>query len=94
MPIGLAGADDPFAYAQAKGIKTLRLAIYQPKVAGMTEWTCTLDDLQAGPCEFDDDTFDEMLALHVVEHIRNPLAAMQELYRIAKPGCVGSCLGW
>lgn len=38
---------DPFAYARAAGIKTIRLAIYQPKVAGMTEWTCTLEDLQA-----------------------------------------------
>lgn len=36
---------------------------------------------------FDDDTFDEMLALHVIEHISDPHAAMQELYRVAKPDC-------
>lgn len=34
---------------------------------------------------FDDDTFDELMALHVIEHIRNPLVAMQELWRVAKP---------
>lgn len=39
---------DYFAHARdVMGVKTIRLAIYQPKVAGMTEWTCTLDELQA-----------------------------------------------
>lgn len=36
-----------FAAARARGIKTIRLAIYQPKVAGFTEWICTLEDLEA-----------------------------------------------
>ena len=35
---------------------------------------------------FDADTFDEILASHVIEHLRDPLAFMQELHRIAKPG--------
>lgn len=36
-----------FTAARARGIKTIRLAIYQPKVSGFTEWTCTLEDLEA-----------------------------------------------
>jgi hypothetical protein len=37
-----------FDYARSIGIKTIRLAIYQPKVSGgWTEWTCSLPDLQA-----------------------------------------------
>lgn len=47
---GLTDSDqpfDPFSYAgNVVGVKTIRLAIYQPKVAGMTEWTCTLDYLK------------------------------------------------
>lgn len=34
-----------------------------------------------------DNTFDRMLMSHVIEHIRNPLPMMQELHRVAKPGC-------
>jgi len=34
-----------------------------------------------------DDTFDEMIMLHTFEHIRNSLGMMQELWRVAKPGC-------
>jgi Protein of unknown function (DUF2800) len=39
---------EPFAYARALGINTIRFGIYQPKVnAGWVEDTCSLDDLQA-----------------------------------------------
>lgn len=34
---------------------------------------------------YDDNTVEEILAFHVLEHIPNPLDAMQELYRVAKP---------
>ena len=34
------------------------------------------------------DSVDEFLLSHVIEHIRNPLPLMQELWRIAKPGAV------
>ena len=45
----MAGQDaDAFAAAKANGITTVRLGIYQPKVrAGLSEWSCTLGDLQA-----------------------------------------------
>jgi hypothetical protein len=39
---------DPFAYARALGVTSIRLGIFQPKTTGgWTEWKCTLDDLQA-----------------------------------------------
>jgi SAM-dependent methyltransferase len=38
------------------------------------------------PLPFDDDSIDEFLLSHIIEHINNPLPLMQELHRIAKPG--------
>lgn len=35
-----------------------------------------------------DNTFDEMLMSHVIEHLKEPLVAMQELWRVAKPDCI------
>ncbi len=35
-----------------------------------------------------DDSIDEFLMSHVIEHIRDSLAVMEELYRIAKPGAI------
>lgn len=35
---------------------------------------------------FEDDSVDEFLLSHVLEHIHNSLPMMQELYRVAKPG--------
>jgi SAM-dependent methyltransferase len=40
------------------------------------------------PYPFADDTFDEIVMSHVVEHIAEPLPVMQELHRIAKPGAI------
>jgi SAM-dependent methyltransferase len=45
-----------------------------------------LDDCARAPLPFADDSLDEFLLSHVIEHIQQPLALMQELYRIAKPG--------
>lgn len=39
---------DTFAAVRARGIKTVRLVIYQPKVYAEPQvWTCTLDELEA-----------------------------------------------
>lgn len=38
------------------------------------------------PMWFMNDTVDEFLLSHVLEHIRNHLGMMQELWRVAKPG--------
>jgi hypothetical protein len=40
-------AKTPFSYAEERGINTIRLGIYQPKLRdGMVEWACTLKELQ------------------------------------------------
>lgn len=45
-------------------------------------------DLEQFPLPFDDDTFDEILGVDLIEHITDALGLMAELWRIAKPGCV------
>ncbi|MEP6939800.1 MAG: methyltransferase domain-containing protein [Rudaea sp.] len=40
------------------------------------------------PLPFDDDQVDEFLLSHVIEHVPNTLAMMQELHRIARPGAI------
>ena len=45
-----------------------------------------LDRCGETPLPFATDTFDEFLASHLFEHLRNPLPFMQELHRVAKPG--------
>jgi SAM-dependent methyltransferase len=45
-----------------------------------------LDKCGEIPLPFESDTFDEFLASHLFEHLRNPLPLMQELHRIGKPG--------
>jgi len=47
-----------------------------------------LEGCDRSPLPFEDDTFDEVLAEHLIEHIRNVLPMMQELHRICKPGAV------
>src|SRR6185369_7146789 len=42
-----------------------------------------LDDL---PYPFADDSFDEVIGRHVIEHVSNPLAVMCELHRITRAG--------
>jgi len=43
-------------------------------------------DLGHSPIDLPDNSVDEFLLSHVIEHIRNVLPMMQELYRIAEPG--------
>jgi SAM-dependent methyltransferase len=42
-----------------------------------------LDDL---PYPFADDSFDQVIGRHVIEHVANPLAVMGELHRITRAG--------
>jgi SAM-dependent methyltransferase len=50
-----------------------------------------LADVKADICDlpFDDNSFDFILCNHVLEHIPDDTRAMQELYRILKPGGTG-----
>jgi SAM-dependent methyltransferase len=44
-----------------------------------------LDQCATIPLPFDDNTVDEFLAMHLIEHLHHPLDFMAELWRIAKP---------
>lgn len=45
-----------------------------------------LDRCGEEPLPFADNSIDEFEASHLLEHLSNPLAFMQELHRVAKPG--------
>jgi SAM-dependent methyltransferase len=53
-----------------------------------TDLNSPLADVKADICDlpFQDNTYDFILCNHVLEHIPNDRKAMQELYRILKPG--------
>lgn len=43
-------------------------------------------DLDEYPYPFDDHQFDHIEMSHILEHVRRPARAMDEVYRIARPG--------
>lgn len=45
-----------------------------------------LNACRSQPLPFEDDSVDEFLLSHVIEHIPDTLALMQELHRVSKPG--------
>lgn len=45
-----------------------------------------IHDLNSFPYPFEDNTFDEILASHILEHLENFNKVITELYRISKPG--------
>lgn len=53
-----------------------------------TDLNSPLADVKADICDlpFDDNSFDVILCNHVLEHIPDDTKAMQELYRVMKPG--------
>ena len=53
-----------------------------------TDLVSPIADIKADICKlpFDDDTYDVILCNHVLEHIPDDSKAMQELYRVMKPG--------
>ncbi|GGK26920.1 SAM-dependent methyltransferase [Yeosuana aromativorans] len=56
-----------------------------------TDLNSPLADVKADICNlpFEDDAFDVILCNHVLEHIPDDTKAMQELYRVLKPGGFG-----
>jgi SAM-dependent methyltransferase len=49
-----------------------------------------LERARASPIPIADGTVSEFLLSHVIEHVRDPLALMQELWRIAEPGALAT----
>lgn len=45
-------------------------------------------DLEVLPYPFSDNQFTEIIMDHVIEHLNDPLAVLQELYRISRNGAV------
>ena len=43
-----------------------------------------IHDMNNFPYPFEDDTFDEVLLSHILEHLENPQKTIEELYRITK----------
>jgi len=56
-----------------------------------TDLLSPLADVKADICNlpFEDNTYDVIFCNHVLEHIPNDTKAMQELYRVLKPGGMG-----
>ena len=56
-----------------------------------TDLLSPIADVKADICDlpFEDDTYDVILCNHVLEHIPDDTKAMQELYRVMKPGGYG-----
>lgn len=56
-----------------------------------TDLYSPLADIKADICNlpFEDNSYDVILCNHVLEHIPNDTKAMQELYRVLKPGGMG-----
>lgn len=48
----------------------------------------TIYDLNSFPYPFEENTFDEILASHVLEHLNNFHDAVTELYRVSKPNAI------
>ena len=55
------------------------------RIAGV-DVVADLDSCRTQPLPFADSTVSQMQMLHVLEHIKDTLALMQELHRIAEPG--------
>lgn len=72
-----------FRWAKEAGLSSIKLGIYQPKVNGATEWTCSLDDLEAFAAEL------EAKAQRVLEadrtHAAMPLAQWWPIHLNPKP---------
>jgi SAM-dependent methyltransferase len=49
---------------------------------------CDLEKLRANPIDLPDGSVDNFLLSHVIEHIRDSLGLMQELWRVATPGAL------
>src|SRR5450432_929220 len=51
--------------------------------ASRADVLCNLDRL---PYPFRDNSFDRLLAIHVIEHVADVIATMEEFHRLVRPG--------
>jgi SAM-dependent methyltransferase len=49
---------------------------------------CDLENLRETPIDLPDETVEQFLLSHVIEHVQDSLGLMQELWRLATPGAI------
>ncbi len=49
---------------------------------------CNLDEVRRAPIDLQDGSVERFLLSHVIEHVRDNLGLMQELWRLATPGAI------
>ncbi|HEX8599142.1 MAG TPA: class I SAM-dependent methyltransferase [Chloroflexia bacterium] len=69
-------------YGRAEGIDADEEAVRFCHERGITQ----VRQVSALPLPFEDDTFDLVTALDVIEHIEDDLGTLRELYRVLRPG--------
>jgi SAM-dependent methyltransferase len=69
--------------ADAYGVDVTERAAWEALVDDRTHLVCA-DITEGNP--FDDDFLDRIISFSVFEHVQHPYKALQELYRIMKPG--------
>jgi SAM-dependent methyltransferase len=74
-------------------VKTLDLGCGDRKTKGTIGIDCVrlpgvdiIHDLNRFPYPFEDNTFDKVLMLNIIEHLDDTIKVMREVYRILKPG--------
>lgn len=45
-------------------------------------------DIDSEPLPFEDNTFDEVKAFHILEHCHNLVSVMEEIWRVSKPNAI------
>ncbi len=83
------------AATAARGRDVLNLGCGRKRVEGAVNLDVTpltnpdvLHDLDRRPWPFADDSFDEVLAYDVIEHLEDVVAALEEVHRVARDGAV------
>lgn len=57
------------------------------KEPGVGDFTFDLNTIPFKELPWDDNTFEEIYASHIIEHLSHPLDIFEELWRVAKPDC-------
>ena len=64
--------------------------LYDPEATNVDFFADHVDvrhDLNVVPYPFQDNCFDQVVAMNIIEHLDDVIAVMGELHRIGKPGC-------
>ena len=79
--------EDENVDSHAPGMKRAIEVLASLHVNNVTFVPCSAENLP-----FEDNSFDMVYSSHVLEHIPNPEKALQEIYRVLKPGGINFCV--